>query len=414
MSVRYLIKIGEIALKGRNKAFFEKRLQDNMRILLQGLSVKIHSRDRRFYLDVPESSVLPTEEALSALFGIVAFTPTMRCEKNLEALKKTAAGVLEGYARKTFAAKADSLASESVSFKIEARRTDKSFPHDSYEIATEVGEHLRRSLPFLRVDVRNPQWKLRIEIREQVYLYIDEKKGPGGLPVASAGKGLLLLSGGIDSPVAGYLMAKRGLAQEAVYFHAYPYTSDEALEKVKRLSAVLSTYLVGTKLHVVPFTEFQLRINDKAKKEETTLLMRAGMVRIAELLAERIGAGALISGESLSQVASQTIESLRFTGSMSGLPIFRPLIGLDKAEIIRIARNIGSYEISILPYDDCCTIFSPENPLVRPNFAAMRDSWALLDGEDLLKKAIEEKELIEFPPHSGVRGESDGRRDGER
>ncbi len=410
MTVRYLIKIGEISLKGRNKALFEKRLRDNMRVLLKDLSVKIHSRDRRFYIDVPEASIRPAEEALSTLFGIVAFTPTMSCDKNMEALKKSAFTLLKQYAGKTFASKADSLPSESVSFKIEARRTDKSFAHDSYEIATEVGEHLRRSLPFLRVDVRNPQWKLRIEIREQVYLYVDEKEGPGGLPVGSAGKGLLLLSGGIDSPVAGYLMAKRGLSQEAVYFHTYPYTSDEALEKVKSLSALLSSYLVGTKLHVVPFTEFQLRIQEKAKKEETTLLMRAGMVRIAELLAERIGAGALISGESLSQVASQTIESLRFTGSMSGLPIFRPLIGLDKAEIINIARRIASYETSILPYDDCCTVFSPDNPLVRPNYERMRDSWARLDGEDLLKKAIEEKELFEFPPPRRGGGRSYGER----
>jgi thiamine biosynthesis protein ThiI len=207
-----------------------------------------------------------------------------------------------------------------------------------------------------------------------------------------------MLSGVIDSPVAGYMMAKRGLDLEAVYFHTYPYTSEEALEKVKTLCSILSPYLMGVTLHVVPFTDFQIRLTERAQPEEITLLMRAGMVRIAEMLALDAGAGCLVSGEALGQVASQTQESMRFTGSVSSLPLFRPLIGLDKEEIISRARSIGTFSTSILPYEDCCTIFTPEHPLVRPDMERMREAWHRVEGEELLNTAKEETEQIRFAP----------------
>lgn len=401
MSIRYLIKIGEMTLKGENKNLFERRLKKNILTLLPDVRAGISIRDRRFYLNADESSTKRIEEALSHTFGIVAFSRTKSCEKSIEALKMATADEVERYAHKIYGSDLDLLEERTVSFKIEARRTDKSFPATSYEIASEVGAYLENRFHFLKVDVKKPMWNVRIEIREQVFLYVEEYGGPGGLPVGTAGKGILMLSGGIDSPVSGYLMAKRGLSLEAVYFHTYPYTSEEAVEKVKKLAAALAPYTVGMRLHVVPFTDIQLRIKEKTKKEEVTLLMRAGMVEIAHRIAEKAGAGAIVSGESLSQVASQTIASLRFTGSMTDLPLFRPLIGLDKEEIIRIARKIGTFETSILPYDDCCTIFSPAHPLVNPDYEYMQESLKRLEWEELIQRAVEEREIIDFPPASG-------------
>lgn len=398
MKTRYLIKIGEMSLKGGNKAFFERRLKTNTLELLRGVKPKITIRDRRFYLDVDEQYIDRVEEALSRTFGIVAFTRTRRCEKRMEEIQRTAAEEIERYAGKLYGRNYSDIEVASVAFKIEARRTDKSFPFTSYQIANEVGQYLNDRFDFLRVDVKRPEWRVRIEVREDLYIYVEEKEGPGGLPVGSAGRGLLMLSGGIDSPVAGYLMAKRGLKLEAVYFHTYPFTSDEALEKVKTLASTLAPHFIGIRLHVVPFTDFQLRIKERAREDEVTLLMRAGMVRIAEKIAQQTGAGALITGESLSQVASQTIESLRFTGGMSGLPVFRPLIGLDKEEIIRLSRKIGTFETSILPYEDCCTIFSPDHPVVKPKIEKMLDSWEYLDGEELIEKAASDYKLISFLP----------------
>ena len=404
MRIRYLIKIGEMTLKGGNKALFERQLRHNMQTLLGGVRHKITIRDRRFYLDADESDAPQVEEALSKVFGIVAFTRTRSCEKDMGELQAASAGEVERYIGSRYGEDPSQLGERSVSFKIDARRTDKSFPYTSYQIASEVGEFLDTSYPFLRVDVKNPDLRIRVEIREDVYVYVDEKRGPGGLPVGSAGKGMLMLSGGIDSPVAGYLMAKRGLSLDAVYFHAYPYTSEDALDKVKNLASILGPYFVGTNLYVVPFTDYQLELKKRARAEEITLLMRAGMVRISELLAKHTGAGALVSGESLSQVASQTLESLRFTGGMTDIPVFRPLIGLDKEEIIRIARDIGTYETSILPFDDCCTIFTPEHPLVKPGPGRMEASWKHLDAEDILKRAADDAEKVFFPPRPSSSG----------
>lgn len=279
-------------------------------------------------------------------------------------------------------------------FKVETVRSDKGFELDSYGVSRLLGAEILKANPNLKVDVHNPDKVLYVEIRDKGYLYTTPIEGPKGLPVGSAGKAVVMLSGGIDSPVASYLMAKRGLKQEAIYFHAYPYTSDKAKEKVIDLAKELTKYHGPMILHVVPFTDVQLHIKSHADEREGTLMMRACMVAISNIIATKRDALAIISGESLSQVASQTLESLAFTNSIGKLPIFRPLIGFDKQEIISLARKIGTYETSILPYDDCCTIFSPKNPIVRPNLEKVSASYKQMNIEPLLEKAVEQTQSV--------------------
>ncbi|MBN2552278.1 MAG: tRNA 4-thiouridine(8) synthase ThiI, partial [Spirochaetales bacterium] len=277
-------------------------------------------------------------------------------------------------------------------FKIEARRCDKSFPLSSYEICCRLGDALRSEIPQLQVNLNRPDWIIQVEVRSRVYLYGTPSRAPGGLPLGTGGRGLLLLSGGIDSPVAGYLMGKRGLAMDGVYYHTPPYTSEQAVEKVRKVAEILSDYLTGLRLWVVPFTEIQLRINRLARRAATTLLVRAAMMAIADRLAHRHGHDCLVTGESLGQVASQTVQSLHFTGSYTKLPLFRPLIGMDKSEIIRTAQEIGTYETSILPYQDCCALFAPQHPEVRPRIDRMVSAFRALRLEDLISKAVKDSE----------------------
>ena len=246
------------------------------------------------------------------------------------------------------------------------------------------------------MDVHTPDWVLTVEIREHAYLYGPSIDGPYGLPTGSSGKGLLLLSGGIDSPVAGWMMAKRGMAIEAVYFHSAPFTSEKAREKVETLSKILSAWAPGIVLHVVPFTPVLARIKEKSKDDEVTLLLRACMMRFSTLLAAELGAMCLVTGESLGQVASQTVESMHFTGSLTDLPVFRPLVGMNKEEIIATAKRIATFETSNLPYADCCVLFSPAHPLIHPEVRKMKLSYARLDVEDLLVQALEKTERVRF------------------
>ncbi len=378
MESLYLIKVGEIALKGQNRSYFEGKLRDNIRRNLRGIRPIVRGGDGRFFLTAEEEDETRVVDALSKTFGVTGFSRTLRVEKDMEAIVRGALSLVDER--------------QAGSFKIEARRSDKSFPRSSYEIASEVGRELLAARPELRVDVRAPDWILNVEIRDRAFLYIERNQGPGGLPVGCAGRGVLLLSGGIDSPVAGYLMAKRGLRLDACYFHAYPYTSESVEEKVKRLCEILAPYLGGVNLFVVPFTETQERLKELAKDEEVTLLMRACMMKIASALAERRQAGCLVTGESLSQVASQTTEAIRFTGSVTDLPVFRPLIGMDKEEIIAIARRTGTFATSVLPYDDCCSLFAPKHPLIRPDFARMRESYGRLAIDECLARALERAE----------------------
>ncbi len=383
----YLIKIGEISLKKGNRKSFEKQLRFNIKKKLQSPS-KITIQRGRFFLETEDDDIENIQYALSTTPGLVSFSRAVKVDKKIDNIKDAALSFAKELVKKY----------PSGTFKIESRRADKGFEYTSYEISALVGEYLLEELPSLRVDVHNPSWIINVEIRNLAYVYGAQEKGTGGLPVGSAAKGMLLLSGGIDSPVAGYFMARRGLRMDAIYFHAYPYTSNDALEKVKTLAGKIAPYLSGLSLFVVPFTEFQLLLKQKAKEEEVTLLMRAGMVKIAEMISKERGSICLVTGESLSQVASQTVESIKYTGSETELPVFRPLIGMDKEDIIKKAISINTYETSILPFEDCCTIFSPTHPLLKPDTDKLKSSFIMLEGEDLLKEAVEKAERIYFKP----------------
>lgn len=405
MNAIYLIKFGEISLKKENRSFFEKKLKKNLRRNIAARDAQIKLTNGRFYVETPEENAPQIEAALAHTFGVVGYSRAKRVQKDIEIIKRAAKKVIEHiFSEETAAGGSPSKPS---TFKIEARRTDKSFKLSSYQIACEIGDFLRSKFDFLSVDVHSPNIKIFIEIREEAFIYGNPRRGPGGLPVGSAGRGMLMLSGGIDSPVAGHMMAKRGLKLDTIYFHTYPYTSEDALNKVKQLARILSPYLGGTSLFVVPFTTAQLRINERSLPQEVTLLMRAGMVKIAEMIARRQRAACLVTGESLSQVASQTVESITFTGSAAKLPVFRPLMGLDKEEIIQRARDIGSFETSILPYDDCCTIFTAEHPLLKPGMDRMWRAWEKLEIEDLLETAAEEAQRFYIHPLYGFQDEGE-------
>jgi len=387
----YLVKIGEISLKGGNRSFFEKKLKTSVKFRLQGMPNKFTGKNGRFYLKIDSEYRKQAEEVLGTTFGIVAFSRCVAVNKNMEAIEEAAKEI-----EKLFRAKG-----AGNEFKVEARRADKQFPMTSYEIMAHLGGVLLEANPELKVNVKKPDWKLNVEIRDRVILYGPEARGLGGLPVGCAGRGTLLLSGGIDSPVAGYLMAKRGLKLDAVYFHAYPYTSDEAKEKVVELARRIAPYNGGINLFVVPFTDPQLRIREKGPVNEATLLMRAAMVKVAEMFTIDREAGCLVTGEALSQVASQTMQSIGYTGSATEFPIFRPLIGFDKEEVIEIAKKIDTFETSILPYEDCCTIFSPKSPVIKPDMEVLKASYERLEIDEFLKVAFENTERIYIPPKEG-------------
>jgi thiamine biosynthesis protein ThiI len=395
----YLIRVGEIGLKGNNRHLFEGRLKENIKRRLKGIESRVRGERGRFFLEVYSGDPRLAEEVLSTTFGIVGFAPVTVVPKELDAIAAEAEELLKRAA-------AASTSGE-VSFKIDAKRTDKSFPLNSYEIAVDLGDRLRKAVPGAWVDVKHPEVPIHVEIRRNACIWGPQTPGPGGLPVGCAGKGILLLSGGIDSPVAGYMMSKRGLKLEALYFHAYPYTSNEAKEKVVELARRLAPWNGGVNLMIIPFTAPQLAIKEKAPKEVVTLAMRAGMMRIAHMAALERHACALVTGEALSQVASQTAMSMRFTGSVTDFPVFRPLIGMDKEEIIRIAERIETFETSILPYEDCCTIFSPKHPLVSPNFEKIRRIWAKIDLEELLVEAWNRRERVFCPPFADGSEEDD-------
>ncbi len=384
MNRLYLIKIGEIALKGGNRNFFEKRLKKNIKLSLRGVNCTVSGGRGRFFIEAPVEDAAAVESVLSNTFGIKGYSEVTRLKKDIkliteEAVRQAASNIKNG---------------EGSRFKINSRRADKGFPMKSYDISCAVGDAVLENVPGTIVDVKNPDWAVNIELRETAYVYGRVSRGPGGLPVGSAGGGLLLLSGGIDSPVAGWLMAKRGLKLDAIYFHTYPYTSDEAKQKVIDLADILSHHTCGLNLYIVPFTDVQLKIKENGFEKATTLLMRHAMVRIADRIAKGSNGLALVTGEALSQVASQTPESIRYTGSGTDLPIFRPLIGMDKEEIIRIAEKIGTYRTSILPFEDCCTLFAPEHPITHPDFERLTAEFKELDIEDLMNKTADETEKI--------------------
>ena len=373
----YLVKPGELTLKGGNRKGFEDILKRNLAALLKGSGAQIVSGRGRLFVRCSPDSESETEYALDHLIGISGWAKTRTAEKNPEDV--ISACIEEGKL----------LLERGINtFKIEARRTDKSFPLDSYQIRCTAGDAVTRNVPGLTVDVQNPGGIIKVEIREKAYIYADPHEGRRGLPVGTAGRGLLLLSGGIDSPVAGYMMASRGMAMDAVYFHAPPYTSKEARDKTVSLARKISRYTLGIRLFVVGFTAIQARIKERAPEAWRTVLLRMAMMDCAEKLAGRRGNKCLISGESLSQVASQTIENISCTQSRVKLPVLRPLIGMNKEEIIILAEKIGTYETSILPYEDCCILFSPPHPVLKGDPAEAGQLYEALEASLLIEEAL--------------------------
>ena len=380
----YLGKLGELTLKGGNIRVFEKQLLCNIRLALETVEAKVKLLSGRLYIYCTKNSCGAVEYALDHLIGITGWAKVQAVEKNLEAIK--IAVRKEGEVAKSNGAK---------TFKIEARREDKDFPLNSYEIATEVAGVLFDD-GTLDVDVHKPDVLLRVEVREEIYIYSEIIPGPGGMPVGTNGKAMLLLSGGIDSPVAGYMISKRGVGLEATYFHAPPYTSERAKQKVVDLAKLVSKYTGPIKLHVVNFTDIQLYIYEKCPHDELTIIMRRYMMRIAEHFAKQDDCLGLITGESIGQVASQTMQSLAATNDVCTLPVYRPLIGFDKQEIVEVAEKINTYETSILPYEDCCTIFVAKHPVTKPNVEVIRKSEEKLAEkiDQLFDEAIRSVETI--------------------
>ncbi len=452
----YLIKYAEIALKGDNRKLFEEAL---VRQIRRAMAKLFTGRDRsegyevirargRIYVEVhsgrpdmaaghaaaaagssdesgsdgsdsvrraalaeaAEAAVRPDPEvieALSRVFGITAICPALElADEGFERLAETAliymeklcpAQAKERPAKAAFPVPAGTEGN-AMTFKVLARRGRKNYPMNSMEIAAELGGRILDAFPGLRVDVHQPEIELHVEIREKIFVYGKTIPGPGGMPSGTAGRGMLLLSGGIDSPVAGYMAAKRGVSLEAVYFHAPPYTSERAKRKVVDLAERLSLYAGKLRLHVINFTEIQMAIYEKCPHEELTVIMRRYMMRIAESLALEGECQGLFTGESIGQVASQTMGSLVCTNAVCTLPVFRPLIGFDKQEIIRVAERIGTYETSILPFEDCCTIFVAKHPVTKPKLHIIekheKNLEEVIDG--MLKKALEEREILEI------------------
>jgi thiamine biosynthesis protein ThiI len=376
----YLVKPGELVLKGDNKPLFERLLRRNLSARLKGSGAQLNFVPGRFYIRAPEAAAAKVEYELDHLLGISGWSLARPCEKTVSAV--AAACIAE--AREQFL-------SGKKTFKVEARRSDKSFPLDSYGICREAGEKIREAFPQAQVDVHRPDFCIWVEIRERAFVYSGSRQGRRGLPVGSAGKGLLLLSGGIDSPVAGYMMAARGLRIQALYFHAFPYTSEEARQKVIRLAEILGAFAMGVRLHIVSFTKVQMRIKEKCPLPWTTVLLRMAMMECAGRIACAQKLSCIITGESLSQVASQTLENIACIASRSSLPVLRPLIGLDKEEITKVSRAIGAYETSILPYEDCCVLFSPPHPVLRANPAEAARLYEALDLGPLLEEALSEE-----------------------
>ncbi|MDR0377413.1 MAG: tRNA 4-thiouridine(8) synthase ThiI [Spirochaetaceae bacterium] len=373
----YLLKPGELTLKGGNRREFERVLLRNLAVLLRGAGATVNPAQGRYFVHAPAAAADAVEDALSRLIGISGWARTRVCGKTPEAVLRACVETA-----------GECYAAGIRTFKVEARRTDKSFPLDSYGIRCRGGEAIAEAWPGLTVDVHTPQTTITVEIRERAYVYGMERRGLRGLPVGTAGRGLLLLSGGIDSPVAGFMMLSRGMKVDAVHFHAYPYTSDEARQKAARLAAVLGRYAVGITLYTVGFTPVQLRIKEQAPAPWATVLLRMAMMECAEKLARNAGLKCLVTGESLSQVASQTIENLTCTQSRISLPVLRPLIGMDKEDIIRKSEAIGAYALSILPYEDCCVLFSPPHPVLRGKPAEAEEQYQRLDLTGLIEDAL--------------------------
>ena len=388
-----LIKYGEIGVKGKNRYLFEDMLVKRINEALAHTPGTFTTRKEqgRIYVDCAGDFDLDEAvEALQYVFGIVGICPVrITSDDSLEALKKEAVAFLEG-----------AYETHDQTFKVWTRRAKKSYPIPSMEVNAEIGGAVLDAFPEMSVDVHQPQLDLYVEIRDQVYMYSRIIPGPGGMPVGTNGRAMLLLSGGIDSPVAGYMIAKRGVQIDATYFHAPPYTSERAKQKVVDLAKQVAKYAGKMNLHVVNFTDIQLYIYEKCPHDQLTIIMRRYMMKIAEEFAKQDGDLALITGESIGQVASQTIQSLAVTNEVCTMPVFRPLIGFDKQDIVTISEKIGTYETSILPYEDCCTIFVAKHPVTKPILSTIRKSETHLQEriDEMMREAVETAQTIEIEP----------------
>lgn len=386
MEAALVVRYAEIHLKGLNRPYFERSLIRRIQRALMPMPAEVvREQGRVFVFGVPAEDIDAAAEKLTRVFGIHSVSAALAVEKDWDAICEAAKAVV-----------AQSVEDKrDVSFKVIARRADKRFPMRSDDINHALGGVLLESFPQMRVDVHAPEMKVGVEIRqEKAFVYVGERLGVGGMPVGSNGHAMLLISGGIDSPVAGYMIAKRGVRLSAVHFYSYPYTSPKARDKVVELTKTVAGYAGDIDLYLVPFTEIQLTIYEKCPQSETTILMRRLMMQIAERFAVRAGAQALITGEAIGQVASQTIESLTVTGDAVTIPVFRPLIGFDKEEIIDRAKAIGSFDTSILPYEDCCTVFVPQHPVTKPTVEKLRASEAMVDFAPMIEKAMAETEVV--------------------
>ena len=381
-----LCKLGEVVLKGLNRHSFETKLMSNIRRRTQKFGkFKIYSRQSTIYVEpVGEACDLAgAYAACKQVFGLIAITKAVPCEKSKEAILETAKAYLGGELQKA------------KSFKVEAKRADKSFPMGSIEISQWVGGMLHDAFPHLKVDVHTPELTVYVEVREDAaYVHAPAEPAAGGLPLGMGGSALSLLSGGIDSPVSSYMMAKRGVVLEMLHFAAPPYTSDLARQKVLQLAQELTAWCGRMSVHIVPLTEIQEQIRKQCPEEYFTLITRRFMMRIADRLAKEFDCRALVTGENLGQVASQTMEALRVSEDVTDLPVLRPLIGMDKEEIVRIARHIGTFDTSILPYEDCCTVFTPRHPKTKPHVEEVREIESVLDIEGLVSRAMEQREVV--------------------
>ncbi|MDY5230758.1 MAG: tRNA uracil 4-sulfurtransferase ThiI [Eubacteriales bacterium] len=383
-----LLKYGEISLKGLNRPMFEKQLLANVAKALAPLGkFSIRKSQSTVYVEPlgDDIDMQAATERLSKVFGIVNICPAAKCQKTIEDIERTTLECLS------------QIDLNGKTFKVEAKREDKQFPMNSPQLCRHMGAVILKNTEGLSVDVHNPDILVQIEIRKEAFIFTQKVSGAGGMPVGTAGRAALLLSGGIDSPVAGWMISKRGVVLDAVHFHSHPYTSDRAKEKVIELAKIMTQYTGPIRLHIVPFTDIQLDIIDKCPKNYLTIIMRRLMMRIAEKIARESGAMALITGESIGQVASQTMESLVVTDNAVDMPVFRPCIGMDKEEIVTISKKIDTYETSILPYEDCCTIFVPKHPKTKPSISEIQEAEKLLtDPEGMMEKAIQDREIIDL------------------
>lgn len=384
-----LIRYEEIFLKGLNRHIFENKLIKNIKKRLADIAIfNVRKSQSRIYIESSDSD-FDVQEAiirLQKIFGVASVSPVTKIESNYDLIKDTSVKIIEELI----------LRKDYKTFKVEAKRGDKTFPLNSPKICADLGAHILKSLPQLKVDVHNPDFIFYVEVRDQTYLYSEIIPAAKGLPSGTGGLATLLLSGGIDSPVAGWMIAKRGVELEAVYFHSHPYTSDRAKDKVVKLAQLLSQWCIGIKLHVVPFTEIQLAINEKCPQEYLTIIMRRYMMEIAERVALNNRSLGLITGEAIGQVASQTMESMLVTNDAVDLPVYRPLVGMDKNEVIDLARKIATYDTSILPYEDCCTVFVAKHPVTKPSLRKTKEYESVLNHDELIDNAIANIEVIDL------------------